>query len=59
MERMTVQIIQKELGELNELFLALVEQGLTRETLEANIERRPALWGRWSHYLTTLPSKVE
>ena len=48
-----------ELGELNELFLSLVDSGLTKETLQANIDRRPALWRRWQHWLTDLPSSTE
>ena len=46
----------RELGELNELFLSLVDSGLTKEELQANIDRRPALWRRWQHWLTDLPS---
>lgn len=29
---------------------------LTREDLARNIERRPALWGRFAGFLDTLPS---
>lgn len=42
-------------------FLELVNHPtnpLTREDLEANIERRPALWSRYSGFLDKLPSRA-
>jgi len=46
---------QKKLGESNQLFLDLVNDGMTREQLQANINRRPELWGRWQNWLAKLP----
>ena len=43
----------------NEMFLLLVDEGMTREELEKNIERRPALWGRFSGWLEKLPSSTQ
>lgn len=31
---------------------------LTREDLQANIERRPSLWSRYSGFLDKLPSRT-
>lgn len=39
----------------NELFLQMVEDGMTREELQKNIDRRPALWERFSNWLEKLP----
>lgn len=50
---------QRKIGEANETFLFLVKEGLTREELEINIERRPALWQRFENWLDKLPSQVE
>lgn len=50
---------QKQLGETNELFLELVQHGLTREELALNIKRRPALWSRWENWLDKLPSNIK
>jgi hypothetical protein len=46
---------QKKIGESNQLFLDLVNDGMTREELQANIKRRPELWGRWENWLPKLP----
>lgn len=43
-------------ADLDLTFLALVEDGLTREELQTNIDRRPALWGRWNSWLDELPA---
>ena len=40
----------------NDLFLILVQDGLTREELQENITRRPHLWEPFSHWLGRLPS---
>lgn len=48
---------QKRTAEVNATFLELVKDGLTREELARNIERRPALWGRFSTWLSVLPSQ--
>ena len=41
---------------VNQDFLFLAEQGMTREELATNIARRPSLWGRFSNWLDKLPS---
>ena len=48
----------RQAAETNNAFLELVKEGLTREELEINIERRPALWQRYENWLSVLPSKV-
>lgn len=48
----------RQVAETNNAFLELVKEGLTREELEINIERRPALWQRYENWLSVLPSKV-
>ena len=45
----------RKIGDLNELFMELVREGLTRRELEINIARRPSLWGRFSNWLEKLP----
>ena len=47
----------RRIAEANETFLELVKEGLTREELARNIERRPALWQRFEHWLPVLPSQ--
>lgn len=47
---------QRRVADANETFLELVTAGLTREELQRNIERRPALWSRYANWLTVLPS---
>lgn len=42
-------------AELDRTFLELAGD-MTREELQTNIDRRPALWGRWSGWLDKLPS---
>lgn len=49
---------QRQVAGVNALFLELVHDGLTREELARNIERRPGLWGRFEHWLDKLPSKA-
>lgn len=49
---------ERRSGELNESFLQLVKEGMTREELARNIERRPALWSRFASWLDKLPSGV-
>ena len=48
----------RQVAETNNAFLELVKEGLTREELEINIERRPALWQRFDNWLPVLPSKA-
>ena len=45
----------KKAGEVNELFLELVKEGMTRAELEKLIARRPSLWGRFENFLGVLP----
>lgn len=40
----------------NEVFLHLLRDGLTREELGRNIQRRPSLWGRFAGFMDTLPT---
>ena len=49
--------IERPLFECNELFLAFVRDGMTREELQKNIDRRPQLWGRFAIWLDKLPTK--
>jgi hypothetical protein len=43
-------------GEVNIAFLELVKDGMTREELIKNIERRRSLWGRFEQWVPMLPS---
>lgn len=47
----------RRMADANETFLEMVNDGLTREELARNIERRPGLWGRFSSWLVRLPSR--
>ena len=47
---------ERRTAETNEVFLELVRDGMTREELETNIERRPELWKRYSSWLHKLPA---
>ena len=46
---------QTKAHELNETFLELVRDGLTRKELQQNIDKRPELWGRFKNWLDKLP----
>lgn len=46
----------RQIADANETFLELVKDGMTREELQRNIERRPALWSRYANWLEVLPS---
>jgi hypothetical protein len=49
---------QKKISDINNHFLELAQSGdLTREELEKLIQKRPALWGRFSNWLPHLPTK--
>lgn len=48
---------QAKIGRQDELFMQLVREGMTREELQKNIQRRPSLWGKYSNFLPNLPSK--
>lgn len=49
---------ERSAAEVNRQFLEFVKDGLTREELQTNINRRPALWGRFSNWLDKLPSSA-
>lgn len=46
---------ERRSAELEQEFLSLVDSGMTRAELEANIARRPAVWARFSGWLEKLP----
>lgn len=46
---------QRKIADANLTFLELVDEGMTRQELQRNIERRPELWGRFSNWLDKLP----
>jgi len=50
---------QHKNAEANELFLEFVRNGMTRDDLLKNIERRPSLWQRFYVWLEKLPKKEE
>lgn len=47
---------ERNAAEMNLLFLEFVKDGLTREELQTNINRRPRVWARYSAWLAKLPS---
>lgn len=49
---------ERQAAEVNLTFLELVADGLTREELARNIERRPALWSRFANWLPKLPEQA-
>lgn len=49
---------QRNIGGTNELLMELVREGMTREELARNIERRPSLWERYGGFLDVLPSSA-
>lgn len=48
---------QRQVADVNSNFMWLVKNGLTREDLARNIERRPSLWKRFEGFLDKLPSR--
>lgn len=46
----------RKINQTHEVFFELVRDGMTREELARNIQRRPALWGRYSSWLQVLPA---
>jgi hypothetical protein len=40
---------------VDEAFVALMRSGMTRRDLLLNINRRPAIWVKYSHWLDRLP----
>lgn len=49
---------QRNLADVNLTFMDLVREGMTREELARNIERRPSLWERYAGFLDVLPSSA-
>ena len=43
-------------ADLNKIFLSIVEQGLTKEELQQNIDKDPNLWNRYRDWLDKLPN---
>ncbi len=41
----------------DQTFLALVRSGMTKRDLQLNIKRRPALWSKYSNWLSKLPEQ--
>jgi arsenate reductase-like glutaredoxin family protein len=48
----------RQIADANETFMQLVKDGMTREELKKNIEKRPELWGRFSNWLEKLPTET-
>lgn len=53
----TYYAAERRAADANRTFLELVADGMTREELARNIERRPALWSRFENWLPVLPSR--
>lgn len=47
---------ERDAATVNQDFLFLVANGMTRKDLERNIARRPSLWARFAGWLPKLPS---
>lgn len=45
---------QRKIAEQNDLFLFFVSDGMTKKHLQTNINKNPALWGRFSNWLDVL-----
>ena len=48
---------QRKIAEQNRLFLSFVDDGITRQDLQKNIDRNPAVWSKYSAYLDILPEE--
>ncbi|WP_163056833.1 hypothetical protein [Acidithiobacillus ferrooxidans] len=46
----------RHLGERDAVFMEIFQDGLTRQDLATNIERRPSYWGRYAGFFQFLPS---
>lgn len=46
-------------ADADKCFLALVEGGMTCETLQKCINHRPGLWARYANWLPKLPQAAE
>lgn len=44
---------------VNQDFLWLVKEGMTREDLQSCIKKRPALWTRFEQWVDKLPSREQ
>lgn len=49
----------RRIAVINETFLELVKEGMTKQDLIKNIARRPMLWGQFSGWLEKLPDSME
>ena len=49
--------VERKIANLNEAFMDLVREGLTRDDLEILIEKRPELYERFSNFLNVLPRR--
>ena len=49
--------VERKIANLNEAFMDLIREGLTREDLEMLIDKRPELYGRFSNFLNVLPRR--
>lgn len=55
------ELARRKIAERHQTFMDLVNHPtnpLTREDLEANIRRRPALWGGYAGFLDHLPRRA-
>ena len=50
---------QRKSSENDLLFLDMVKDGMTKEELQKNIDRRPALWGKYFNWLEKLPAGLK
>lgn len=46
----------RKAAELNQAFLDMVADGMTRRELQALIDKRPNIYGRFAHWLEKLPA---
>ncbi len=47
--------IEKNIHSVNMLFLDMVQDGMTKTELKANIKRRPQIWKRFENWMDSLP----
>ena len=46
---------QRKIADQNRLFLSFIDDGITSQELQKNIDRNPAVWSKYSAYLDILP----
>ena len=46
----------RKIADLNDIFMDMVKEGMTRSELKKLIEKRPQIYGRFSHWLSKLPN---